>query len=118
LGDPDLSPRRELVNPDLAWLADLENADFERIFNGSPIRRAGFLGMRRNVAIAMGNSGLTRWIPWLQRWSLAESEPESNPGEAGSGVAEPDRAQVTVREAAGWALRRISETKEPRSRGS
>ena len=30
---------------------------FEREFNGSPVRRAGFMGLRRNVAIAMGNSG-------------------------------------------------------------
>jgi epoxyqueuosine reductase len=65
--DPGLAPRRDLVNPELGWLAGLEEADFERLFNGSPIRRAGFAGLRRNVAIAMGNSGLARFVPWLER---------------------------------------------------
>jgi epoxyqueuosine reductase len=110
LGDPDLSPRQELINPDLAWLAELENADFERLFNGSPIRRAGFLGMRRNIAIAMGNSGLKRWVPWLERWSQAETEPESDPNRETTRVAASEQAQTTLREAARWALRQISES--------
>jgi epoxyqueuosine reductase QueG len=43
-------------------------------FNGSPVRRAGFLGLKRNVAIAMGNSGLSRFAPWLEKWSEAADE--------------------------------------------
>ncbi|MDR3726898.1 MAG: tRNA epoxyqueuosine(34) reductase QueG [Terracidiphilus sp.] len=73
--DPELEPRAELVNPALDWLAQLEEAEFERTFNGSPVRRAQFLGLRRNVAIAMGNSRLARFAPWLDRW--AESADES-----------------------------------------
>jgi epoxyqueuosine reductase len=65
--DEELAPRAELVNPALDWLADLQEADFERIFNGSPVRRAGYEGLKRNVAIAMGNSGLDRYLPWLER---------------------------------------------------
>jgi len=72
--DTDFITRRELVNPDLEWLAGLELADFERLFNGSPVRRAGFLGLRRNVAIAMGNSGLRRFLPWLNRWAEQAEE--------------------------------------------
>src|SRR6516162_3137006 len=56
--DPELLAREELVNPLLELLAAMNEADFERVFNGSPIRRAGFAGLRRNIAVAMGNSGL------------------------------------------------------------
>jgi epoxyqueuosine reductase len=65
--DPDLHPRAELVNPVLEWLAQLDESEFEKIFNGSPIRRAGFLGLQRNLAVAMGNSRLARYLPWLRR---------------------------------------------------
>ena len=57
--DAELEPRPELINPALEWLGSLDEQSFEREFNGSPVRRAGFLGLRRNVAIAMGNSGET-----------------------------------------------------------
>lgn len=73
--DPDLMPRAELINPSLDWLAELEEADFERIFNGSPVRRTGFAGLRRNVAIAMGNSGMTRFLPHLERWADGNATP-------------------------------------------
>ncbi|MGB9146023.1 MAG: tRNA epoxyqueuosine(34) reductase QueG [Acidobacteriaceae bacterium] len=67
--DAELEPRRELVNPALEWLAGMDEAEFERRFNGSPVRRAKFAGFRRNVAIAMGNSGQTRFLPILERWA-------------------------------------------------
>ena len=67
--DPGLAAREELVNPSLDWLAQLDEAQWERLFNGSPIRRAGFLGLRRNVAIAMGSSGLVRFLPLLRTWA-------------------------------------------------
>ncbi len=69
--DPDLAPRPELVNPALDWLASLSEADWEQQFNGSPIRRAGFTGLQRNIAIAMGNSGLAHFAPQLEAWSAA-----------------------------------------------
>ena len=69
----ELTPRAELVNPSLEWLGELELADFERLFNGSPVRRAGFAGLRRNIAIAMGNSGLARFLPTLNRWAQGSS---------------------------------------------
>jgi epoxyqueuosine reductase len=72
--DPELEARPELVNPALEALAEMDEADFERQFNGSPVRRAGFQGLRRNVAIAMGNSGIDRFAPWLEKWSEAADE--------------------------------------------
>jgi epoxyqueuosine reductase len=72
--DPELSPRPELLNPALDWLASLDESEFEKKFNGSPVRRAGFSGLRRNGAIAMGNSGLTRFTATLEAWSAAADE--------------------------------------------
>lgn len=54
--DPELEPRSELVNPALEALAAMDQTSFEQAFNGSPIRRAGFNGLRRNIAIALGNA--------------------------------------------------------------
>ena len=85
--DPELEPRKELVNPALEWLASLDEQSFERLFNGSPVRRAGFMGMRRNTAIAMGNSGETRFAPRLNAWA--------------------EMADEGVRAAAQWALKQI-----------
>jgi epoxyqueuosine reductase len=72
--DGELEPRAELVNPELDWLASLDEANFERVFNGSPVRRTGWKGLRRNVAIAMGNSGLARFVPQLREWAEAADE--------------------------------------------
>lgn len=72
--DSELHTRQELVNPALDWLAGMDEAEFERQFNGSPVRRAGFVGMRRNVAVAMGNSGEARFAPWLRAWAEAADQ--------------------------------------------
>jgi epoxyqueuosine reductase len=42
--------------PELASLAELEETDFRRIFRSSPVRRAKYSGLMRNVAIALRNS--------------------------------------------------------------
>ena len=72
--DPDLAPRKPLVNPALDWLAEIDEAQFGRWFNGSPVRRAKWGGLRRNLAIAMGNSGQQRFLPILGQWS-ADTDP-------------------------------------------
>jgi epoxyqueuosine reductase len=92
--DPELEAREELVNPALEWLAGMDMAEFERVFNGSPVRRAGFLGLRRNVAIAMGNSGRGRFVSCLEEWAQA--------------------ADDGLRTAAGWALERMNAVRNSR----
>jgi epoxyqueuosine reductase len=87
--DAELEPRAELINPSLDWLASLDERSFEETFNGSPVRRAGYLGLRRNVAIAMGNSGLAKFAPKLEEWAKEEDE--------------------GLRSAARWALGRLRE---------
>jgi epoxyqueuosine reductase len=85
--DPELEARAELVNPPLEWVAGMDEGGLERTFNGSPVRRAGFQGLRRNVAVAMGNSGLGRFAAKLEEWT----------GSADEGL----------RTAARWALERL-----------
>ena len=72
--DAELAPSAELVNPALDWLASLDEPEFDEKFNGSPVRRAGFPGLRRNVAIAMGNSGLKGFAAQLESWSEVADE--------------------------------------------
>jgi epoxyqueuosine reductase len=72
--DADLEPRAELVNPALDALAAMDERAFEQTFNGSPVRRAGFAGLRRNLAIAMANSGEARFIDTLRAWAAEADE--------------------------------------------
>ena len=99
-----LAARPELVNPPLEWLAELDFETFERLFNGSPVRRTGHEGLLRNVAVAMGNSGSGRFAPWLERWASGHRVPDS--AAAPSGKASANLAGL--RAAAQWALRRIA----------
>ncbi len=48
--------RPELVAPDLAFLAGLDEAAFRALFAGSPVKRTGRARFLRNVAYAIGNS--------------------------------------------------------------
>ncbi len=84
---PDFQPRAELVNPPLDWLASLTPEEFRAAFRGSAIRRTKYSGLRRNVAVAMGNSRDPRFRPHLE--TLAQ---DSDP---------------IVAEHARWALARV-----------
>ncbi|MGH9577590.1 MAG: tRNA epoxyqueuosine(34) reductase QueG, partial [Terriglobales bacterium] len=84
---PQFQPRPELVNPSLDWLASLSVEDFRSTFRGSAIRRTKYAGLRRNMAIAMGNSGDSRFRPHLE--AMAD---------------DPD---PVVAEHAQWALARV-----------
>ena len=69
-----LPARRELVNPALEWLASLEGPEFAHVFRGSPVERrrrdtSRRKRFRRNVAIAMGNSGEANFLPRLDAWA-------------------------------------------------
>jgi epoxyqueuosine reductase len=67
--DEELAVRPELVNPALAWLAELDADSFRSLFRQSPVQRTKLSGLLRNVAIAMGNSGLASYVPKLQEWA-------------------------------------------------
>lgn len=66
-------PSREaLINPSVEWLAGLDSRGFKQWFRGSPLERTGKKRLQRNVAIAMGNSGETRFVPPLEAWAEGE----------------------------------------------
>lgn len=87
--DTELFPREPLVNPSLSALAALSEKEWEAMFFGSPVKRARFSGFRRNLAIAMGNSGDPAMLPQLRSW------------------ASPAEADPVLREAAEWAAARL-----------
>jgi len=95
--DPELAPRPALINPALDWLAAMDNENFAQWFYGSPVKRAKFEGFRRNLAIAMGNSGLVRYLQRLEKWSCSEDP--------------------VLREAAAWAICRLKQTRTASSLG-
>ena len=59
----EFEARPGLVNPALAWLAEMTDEEFREVFRGSPIRRTKRSGLRRNAAIAMGNSRNLEFLP-------------------------------------------------------
>lgn len=79
--------RADLLAPDLAELAALNDAAFRLKFAGNPVKRTGHSMFLRNIAYAIGNSGDQRLIA-----SVANLADNSNP---------------VVAEAAAWALNKI-----------
>jgi epoxyqueuosine reductase len=63
----EFSPRKELINPALDWLAEMDAEEFRQVFRGSPVRRAKLAGVKRNTAIAMGNSSDPKFLPVLDQ---------------------------------------------------
>jgi len=60
--------------PPLVDLMRLDRATWDSFTRGSAIRRAGFAGFRRNVAVALGNWGAEEAVPPL-REALADPHP-------------------------------------------
>jgi len=89
---PEFEPRPGLVNPALAWLAEMSTEEFREVFRGSAIRRTKRSGLRRNAAIAMGNSGNKEFLPLLDQLAADEDQ--------------------TVGESAQWAKARLLKSAE------
>ena len=56
---PEFAARENLSAPRLLELVRLQDAEFRRLFAGSPIKRIGRARFVRNVLIALGNAGQT-----------------------------------------------------------
>jgi epoxyqueuosine reductase len=63
--DRAFGPRR--IAPPLASLAEIREEEFRAMFQGTPVTRARYAGFLRNVAVAMGNSGLAAFRAPLER---------------------------------------------------
>jgi len=88
-GDPRQAPR-PLGLMDAAAIAALSEEEYDRLSTGTPMRRIGYHGLRRNACLSLGSTRTQSARPMLERL-------------AGD-------ANVLVREAAVWALRRLAET--------
>jgi epoxyqueuosine reductase len=86
---PEFQPQEQLYYPDLRWLAQLDEETYRRVFRGSPVKRTKYSGLKRNVAIAMGNSGNKGFVEDLRRMA---------------GEADP-----VVAEHAEWAIRKLDD---------
>jgi epoxyqueuosine reductase len=80
-------PREKLVNPALEWLTGMDETGFRQTFRGSPVKRAKHSGIRRNAAIAMGNSKEKKFLPLLREMK--------------------DAADAGVAEHAAWAIEQL-----------
>ena len=86
----EFQPREGLVNPALAWLAEISEKEFREKFRGSAIKRTKRSGLRRNALIAIGNSGDPSLLPIAARAS--------------------DDPDPTISEAAQWAKRELEQS--------
>jgi len=86
---PEFQPQEQLYHPDLRWLAQMDEEAYRRTFRGSPVKRAKYSGLRRNVTIAMGNSGNKAFLADLEKIA-----------------GEPD---AVVAEHAEWAIKKLNE---------
>jgi epoxyqueuosine reductase len=84
---PEFQPQDQLYHPDLHWLAELDEESYRQVFRGSPVKRTKYAGLKRNVAIAMGNSGNKGFASDLQKMA--------------------DEGDSVVTEHAEWALRKL-----------
>ena len=55
IGDPELAPRPENVDPDPSELATLTAEEFQQRFRRSPVKRTRLRGLLRNAAIVLRN---------------------------------------------------------------
>ncbi len=62
-------PRPEWTAPSLIELMGISEEGFLQKFRQSPVRRARYAGFLRNVAVALGNSGIPEAVPPLLRQS-------------------------------------------------
>jgi epoxyqueuosine reductase len=78
---PEFQAREGLVNPALAWLAEISEEEFREKFRGSPVKRTKRSGLRRNAFIAIGNSRDESLVPIAER---ASHDPDPVVAEAAS----------------------------------
>ena len=87
--DGPWQPRDGLAFPSLLSLWERSDDDLRRLLKGSPMKRAGVRRLRRNLAVALGNSG------------------DGAAAASLSGSAEETAADPLVREHVAWAVEKL-----------
>jgi epoxyqueuosine reductase len=64
----------EFAAPPLERFAEIGEGEFRAMFRGTPVIRSRYRGFLRNVAVAMGNSGLPRFRAPLEKMANSEDE--------------------------------------------
>jgi epoxyqueuosine reductase len=88
--DPCWMPKTPLRSPSLESLWVMDDAGLERAIEGTALRRAGVRGLRRNLAVAIGNAGRSLA-------ALLPSETVPGTSTSGSGEAVPGACSGTGR---------------------
>jgi epoxyqueuosine reductase len=92
---PGTIEARSLFAPELEWLASLDESEYRHAFRRSPVKRAKWRGLVRNVCVALGNSaaGLSAGARQRVKYLLERLANFPDP---------------LIAEHARWALRRIA----------
>ncbi len=85
--ESEFKPREPNQSPALQQLARMSQSEFRESYRGSPMKRAKWKGLMRNVAVAMGNSRNPDMIPELENLLATGDE--------------------MIQSHAAWALRRL-----------
>lgn len=72
---PAFQPRQITLAPRLADLLQMSEEQFRTAFRNSPVKRAKWRGLRRNVAVVLGNSRNPSTLPLLQQELQRETDP-------------------------------------------
>ncbi len=90
LAEPGSAPARgPVAAPDLVELLEMSDAEFTERFASTAMARTGRSRLARNAAVALGNAGAAATLPALRHAALRDADP-------------------VVRDAASWAVGRIS----------
>jgi epoxyqueuosine reductase len=100
--DPAWQPRTAFAAPDLAALWRAPDAQLHHAMLGGPMRRAKLVGLRRNLAVAIGNSGDAEAVAALD----------------GGSDDRPSAADAMVQEHVAWARARAGVTSRERGASS
>jgi len=73
-GDEAFDLPTERIALDLAALLDLDEKEYQRLFQGSPMKRSRRQGLRRNACVAMGNLAHRSYVTPLGR-ALGDPDP-------------------------------------------
>ena len=99
--DPCWLPRAALADARIDRLWGMDDSGLERAIEGTALRRAGVRGLRRNLAVAIGNAG-----PPLTSAFDAERVPGATPEETARDDTRPSLQDAMVAEHISWARMR------------